>query len=110
MGTRATERQVNYIRILTDKQRVGIQSNWAFGGYRNPQRQALKAKYGDGYWDLTDEQKTQEWADTVGGVMDYLDNLDSSAGDMTADGASALIDSLKNGNIVWMYWNSKGVL
>ena len=106
----ATEKQADYIRILTDKQRQGIQSDWAFGGYRNPQRKALKAKYGDSYWDLTDEQQAQEWATTVDGVLNYLDRIDANAEAMSTDEASQMIDNLKNGNIVWMFWNDAGVL
>jgi len=112
--TQATEKQAAYINTLTDGHRVGIQSDWAMNGYRNPQRKALKARYGsDRLWDLTSEELAQEWADTVNGVLAYLDEIDQSAQGMSTVEASAMIDSLKDGrnnNIVHMYWVKVGVL
>ncbi len=85
-----------------------MQAEYAEGFFRNAQRRALKAKYGnDGYWDLTDETKAQEWDATVANVLNYLDGLD--AAEMNTGEASALIDALKNGNVVAMYWQSQGV-
>ena len=107
----ATEKQVNYINILTNNHRTGIQSDWAFGGHRNAQRKALKAKYGnERLWDLTDAEMAQEWQTTVAGVLDYLDRIDQAAPTMSKAEASGLIDGLKNNSIVFMYWQDAGVL